>query len=82
MQKITAHIVPKPSYDNFELLPISSTTSNNNGTALEVDRPTEQSRNYRHPTRLLNFIAESREANLTKVYSKTFATSLYHVGAT
>ena len=65
MQKITAHIVPKPTHDNFELLPISNTTSNNNGTALEVERPTEQSRNYRHPTRLLNFIEESWAANLT-----------------
>ena len=63
MQKVYAHIVPKPTYDNFELVP--SISDDYDEITLNTEYPIEQNSHYRHPMRLLNFIAESNAANLT-----------------
>ena len=67
MQKVTARIVPKPTFDNFEIISNNSTTSNISETTLGIDcnPPTERTRHYHHPARLLTFIAEANAANLT-----------------
>ena len=59
MQKVSAHIVPKPTYDNFELIP------RNDETAPNTESSNDQPSIGPHPRRLLNFITESNVANLT-----------------
>ena len=65
MQKVSAHIVPKPTCDNFELIP-----SNDEIAPFITDNCFKQPSLGPHPRRLLNFITESNEANLTIMHPR------------
>ena len=54
--------MPKPTYDNFEMVPRGD---QHDAITLNADNLIEQNDISRHPRRLLNFIAESNAANLT-----------------
>ena len=64
MQKVSAHIVPKPTYGNFELIP------RNDETAPNTESNNDQPSIGPHPRRLLNFITESNVANLTIMHPR------------
>ena len=67
MQKVSAHIVPKPTFDNFELLPRND---QNDEITLDADNHSERNSLSHHPKRLLNFIRDSNAENLTIMHPR------------
>ena len=67
MQKVSAHIVPKPTFDNFEIMPRNG---HDDVIATNVNSSDEHNSHSRYPRRLLNFITESNAANVIAMHPR------------